>query len=449
MTNSLGIAFRASLLTTALVMSTATSTSAAAGNTKIIYSFCKEISCADGDNGGGGSALLMDASGNLYGVTPNGGEHLYAGVVYELIANAKKSKWRYKRLHNFCARSNCVDGSTPWGALIMDTSGDLYGMTLHGGRGQQEGVVFELVPNADRSKWAYSVLHDFCRKTDCFGPGGELTYAGAATGALYDGVSPLYGTTTAGGAHSSGTAFELTPVAGQTKWQATDIYDFCSNWDGHFTCFDGKSPNGLVFDTNGNLYGTAQSGANGSGVVFELSPPAPAKKKWKQTVLYTFGQNSNDGSNPHGNLFFDGRGNLYGTTQFGGAFGDGTVFEVAPNGATSQEAVLYSFCALTNCADGAYPANGVIMDASGNLYGTTPDTPPNQSPVGYGLAFKLAFNGSTWQETVLHTFCSQANCSDGEYPTASLITDGSGNLFGTTQRDGANGQGGTVFELKP
>jgi uncharacterized repeat protein (TIGR03803 family) len=145
------------------------------------------------------------------------------------------------------------------------------------------------------------------------------------------------------------------------------LYSFCARSN----CVDGASPvSGLVFDQNGNMYGTAQYGGahgdrgNGGGVVFKLTPQG------KETVLYSFCAQNNctDGVTPQAGLVFDPKGNLYGTTYFGGAHGDGVVFRLTPEG---KETVLYSFCAQTNCTDGANPEAGMVFDRKGNLYGTT------------------------------------------------------------------------------
>jgi uncharacterized repeat protein (TIGR03803 family) len=145
----------------------------------------------------------------------------------------------------------------------------------------------------------------------------------------------------------------------------------------------------------------------------------------------------------------DGQGNLYGTTQNGGANGYGTVFKLATNG---TETVLYSFCSKGDCSDGAYPASGLITDGSGNLYGTTQygngrDCTENNADTLCGTVFKLAANGA---ETTLYSFCAKADCTDGSEPAGTLIMDGSGNLYGTTTLGGKGhciGGCGTVFKL--
>jgi uncharacterized repeat protein (TIGR03803 family) len=204
----------------------------------------------------------------------------------------------------------------------------------------------------------------------------------------------------------------------------------------------------LVFDQAGNLYGTTESGgAHGGGTVFKLAPNADGS--WRESVLYSFCSRTNcvDGEAPFASLIFDQTGNLYGTTKGGGAHvgggsGGGTVFKLAPNADGSwRESVLYSFCSRTHCSDGEFPEASLIFDPAGNLYGTTFG---GGGLFGGGTVFKLAPNG---RESVLHSFCFRTKC-DGEFPNASLIFDPAGNLYSTTFLGGAH-VGGTVFKLAP
>ncbi len=181
-------------------------------------------------------------------------------------------------------------------------------------------------------------------------------------------------------------------------------------------------------------------------MVFKLVPHSDGS--WTESVLHSF-NGGTDGANPQAGLTLDAAGNLYGTTYDGGANSYGTVFKLTPNpGGSWAESVLYSFCSLTNCADGAQPLVSLTFDAAGNLYGTTYAGGAN----GYGGAvFKLTPNpDGSWVESVLYSFCSLTNCVDGKWPLASLIFDHAGNLYGTTSDGGAyNGSNGTVFKLTP
>ena len=218
------------------------------------------------------------------------------------------------------------------------------------------------------------------------------------------------------------------------------LYSFCSV--GGASCTDGNEPiAGLIQDAAGNLYGTTVAGgANNSGTVFKLDTMG------QETVLYSFcsvgGASCTDGNEPFAGLIQDAAGNLYGTTVAGGANNSGTVFKLDTTG---QETVLYSFspCSASSCPSGENPYAGLIQDAAGNLYGTT-----GGSANSAGTVFKLHTTG---QETVLYSFCSESNCTDGANPSAGLIQDAAGNLYGTTVAGGANSPegfgGGTVFKL--
>jgi uncharacterized repeat protein (TIGR03803 family) len=202
----------------------------------------------------------------------------------------------------------------------------------------------------------------------------------------------------------------------------------------------GDVPGGLIFDAAGNLYGTAGSGAKG-GAAFKLT--ANQDGSWTESVLYAFCSLTNcaDGSGPRASLIFDKAGNLYGTTWAGGATNNGTVFKLTTNGNGSwTESVLYSFAGGN---DGTNPT-GLIFDQAGNLYGTTNY---GGSANDSGTVFKLASNGDgSWKEIVLHRF--RGFSRDGSNPTAGLIFDQAGNLYGTTNEGGGK-EAGTVFMLTP
>jgi len=275
------------------------------------------------------------------------------------------------------------------------------------------------------TNWQEKVLHSFNNN----GTDGDQPYAGLTL----DAAGNLYGTTFAGGAYNLGTVFELTPTQGG-GWSETVLYSFGSYGT------DGSNPiGGLIFDAAGNLYGTTNfGGTSGWGTVFELTPTGSGG--WTEMVLYSFCSQANctDGIRSLAGLIFDAAGNLYGTTIEGGAYGNGTAFELTPTGGGGwTEQVLYSFG-----TDGEFPLAGLIFDAAGNLYGTT-----KMGGIGYwGTAFELSPNGNGgWTETVL---CSFGVGGNGNEPYAGLIFDTAGNLYGTTLAGGAYGYG-TVFELTP
>ncbi|MFZ0774687.1 MAG: choice-of-anchor tandem repeat GloVer-containing protein [Candidatus Sulfotelmatobacter sp.] len=323
-------------------------------------------------------------------------------------------------LHSF---GNGKDGIDPTSSLIFDPAGNLYGQTEVGGA-YDGGTVFELSPKVGGG-WTPKILHSFGNGTDGATPiAGPLVFA----------AGNLYGTTYTGGAYNAGTVFELKPKAGG-GWTEKTIYSFY----GYIT--DGCLPwAGLVSDASGNLYGTASScGALGYGAVFELSPSTGG---YTEKVLHDFDDNGTDGYYSYSSLIFDSSGNLYGTTDSGGVYGYGTVFELTPaTGGSWTETVLHSF---GSGADGVYAQASLVRDASGNLYGTT----LHGGTYGYGMVFELTPAGDgSWTETVLHSFGHNSG-ADGEYPGANLILDSAGNLYSTTEIAGAFGWG-TVFELSP
>lgn len=264
---------------------------------------------------------------------------------------------------------------------------------------------------------------------------------------IFDAKGNLYGTTGYGGTNGAGSVFELSPQSGG-GWSEAVLYSFQNNGE------DGNSPSaGLIFDSAGNLYGTTVGGGNnGVGTVFELSPHSGGA--WSEAVLYNFQNNGQDGINPYASLIFDSVGNLYGTTSGGGTGncvaeggnpGCGIIFEISPqSGGGWSETVLLNFQGTPT--DGYAPFGGLIFDNAGNLYGTT----IAGGSIGSGTVFELSpQSGGGWSETILYSFLS--NGRDGNGPNASVIFDGTGNLYGTTATGGTGCGGGcgTIFELSP
>lgn len=309
----------------------------------------------------------------------------------------------FEVLHGF---SDGNDGGSPLGSLIIDNAGNLYGTAAGGGGVRDAGVVFKLAPNGTET-----VLHSF-DLTDGSNPEAAL---------ITDQVGNFYSTTYQGSG-CCGEVFKLAPDG-----TLTVLYSFCSQAN----CSDGASSySGVVSDSSGNLYGTTYSGGGSCscGVVYKLSTNG------SETVLHAFAGSPSDGAGPFASLKLDKKGNLYGTTDVGGANGDGTVFKMRADG---TETLLHSF----DLNDGFYPTAGLISDSTGNLYGTT----YFGGAYSEGVVFKLAADGA---ETVLYSF---TGTSDGAHPAASLILD-KGNLYGTTSSGGdlncGNGIGcGTVFQL--
>ncbi len=340
---------------------------------------------ANGANPVGG--LIMDSSGNCYGTTEEGGAN-GDGTVFELAAGSGN----LITLASFSGSN----GAFPEAGVVMDSSGNLYG-TTEGGGADGDGTVFELAAGSG----TLITLASFS------GSNG----ANPVCRLILDSDGNLYGTAYNGGANGDGTVFELANGGSTINVLAS------------FNGADGAYPEGgLILDSGGNLYGTAyKGGADGDGTIFEL-----AAGSGTITPLASF--NGSDGSEPGAGLIMDSSGNLYGTTDSGGALSVGNVFELADGSSTINP--LASF----NGSDGLYPG-GLIIDSSGNLYGTTVYGGAN----GVGNVFELA-NGSGTLSTL-----ASFNGSNGAYPDGAPVMDSSGNLYGTT-REGGTGDG-TVFEL--
>jgi uncharacterized repeat protein (TIGR03803 family) len=333
------------------------------GNETVLYSF------KGGSDGAFPSAgLVMDATGNLYGTTSHGGSggcsfSSGCGTVFKLDAAGNETV-----LYSFKGGS---DGGVPVAGLIMDAAGNVYGTTQNGGSGGGCsfgcGTVFKLDTAGNET-----VLHSF---TGSPGDGGR-----PVAGLIMDTAGNLYGTTAEGGSGTCtvingipvsgcGTVFKLDPAGNETV-----LHSFAGGSDGI------QALAALIMDQAGNLYGTTELGGSfGSGTVFKLDPSG------NETVLHTF-TGGNDGAAPlFAGLIMDTAGNLYGTTQNGGgssncAVGCGTVFKLDTSG---NETVLHSFTGSPG--DGARPPAGLIMDKTGNLYGTT----NGGGASGFGTVFKL------------------------------------------------------------
>jgi uncharacterized repeat protein (TIGR03803 family) len=342
---------------------------------------------------------IIDSKGNLYSTTCNDGAFA-SGVVWKLSPTGKETV-----LYNF--KQTGGGGGMPYSSLIRDAAGNLYGTTqfrgIYGGPcgALGCGTVFKVDPSGNET-----VLHRFTGKAN-----DGMT---SEQGLVADPAGNLYGTTTHGGHKGLGVIFKIDPSG---KWSILHSFDF--NIEGFFS-YGGT----LLRDSAGNLYGTTEvGGAVGSGTVFKLGPGG------KLTVLHAFG-GTGDGAGPIGNLVKDAAGNFYGVTEFGGAFGLGTVFKIDAKGV---ETVLYSFSGTKG--DGLSPVGGLVRDDAGNLYGTT-----NSGGAHFlGTIFKLDTNN---KETILHQF----DGATGRNPEFALLLDSKGTLYGTAFQGGAYG-GGVVFKL--
>jgi uncharacterized repeat protein (TIGR03803 family) len=366
-----------------------------------------------GKDGIGPNGVILDAAGNLYGATRAGGEQSCAlngspgcGVVFKLNKTGKE-----RVLYRFSG--NQADQGGPFGGVVRDAAGNLYGTTS--GLPLFSGTVFR-VDKAGRER----ALYTFTGGADGGTP---------ETGLVRDAAGNLYGTTVFGGALGQGVVFKVDKGGNEEV-----LYNFKGSGDGTNTL----AP--LIRDTSGNLYGTASGGGSfrgqcaggGCGTLFKLDANG------EFTVLHTFTDGA-DGSNP-ATLVRDAVGNLYGTARgggdpdctVGGFPGCGVVFKLAASGEFS---VLHTFA---GGPDGGSPSGGLVLDAAGNLFGTT----ASGGASGNGVVFKLDTAGTL---TVLHDFTGGA---DGGMPD-NLAQDAAGNLFGTAATGGAcTGRGcGTVFKI--
>jgi uncharacterized repeat protein (TIGR03803 family) len=335
---------------------------------------------------------------------------LAALVLSFVFASSAGATGKYRTLYRF--RSGEA-GSRPASTLLFDSMGNLYGTGSGGNQGC--GVVFELISNGNGG-WRKQVIYSFNGK-DGFGPN---------PGLVFDSVGNLYGTTVFGGAFGEGAVFELMPQ-GNGSWKEKVLHSFRKR--------DGYLPSaGVIFDSSGNLYGTAGAGGDfDDGAVFELTPTGNGG--WKEKLLHSFNHLDTYGYYPSAGLIFDSAGNLYSTTSVGGAYGNGTVFELTPrSGGGWRESVLHSF----NATDGSYPYTGLILDSTGNLYGAT----AYGGAYDAGTAFEITRDkAGRWKEKVLHIF--------NGIPNGPLIFDVAGSLYGTTYAGGGDNNCGTVFRLQP
>jgi uncharacterized repeat protein (TIGR03803 family) len=396
-------------LTVAVFTSTLFVTEASAGTLKVLHSF-------NGADGRWPTGVLLDTSGNLYGVAFAGGRSGY-GLVFQLTPSAS-GRWNEKALIQF----NHTTGMYP-NPVVFDSVGNLYG-TLEQTTPRGTGAVFELSPTTD-GRWDEKILN-IMEKSE----GAELE-----SSVTFDASGNIFSTAFLGGENRVGTIFELSPTT-DGPWQETTLESFDPK--------DGNNPEcKVVFDAAGNMYGTTSygGGLRKVGTVWELTPQTDGT--WTETVLHSF-TGETDGAIPIGGVIFDAAGNLYGMTSMGGAFKKGTVFELSPNGDGAwTKTVLYNF---RGRRDGSTPYSTLTFDSAGSLYGETHlggAGPCGES--GCGVVFELSpTGGRRWRESVLYRF----NGTDGQTPWQGLVFDAAGNLYGTTQNGGAFGNG-TVFELKP
>jgi uncharacterized repeat protein (TIGR03803 family) len=341
-----------------------------------------------------------------------------AAIVFVLTASQVLQAQTYKVIYNFTGGQ---DGGSPLAGLTMDKAGNLYG-TAYGWGTHGFGTVYQL--KLKNGNGTLNPLYSFAGGSDGTNPAARVIFG-------RDGA--LYGTTfLGGGGAGEGTVFKVRPSPSACKtalcpWTETHLYSF--------TFVGGSGPLGdLLFDQAGNIYGTTIAGGeNDNGIVYELTPTG---NSWTESVLHYF--DGTDGAGPQTGLIFDSSGNLYSTTQSGGANGYGTAFQMTYSAGTGwTESLLYSF---GYGSDGGYPYTGLIFDRSGNLYSATSDGGAG----GGGVVFELTSGaGGTWTFTPLYSFTGTAGNKCGP---DDLSMDSAGDLYGATFCDGAYGYG-NVFEL--
>jgi hypothetical protein len=425
---------------------------------RVLHKFCQSANCADGYFAV--EAPLLDPNGNLFGVTHSGGEGGGFGALWELTPKHDGARYFKHVLTGFCdaGTGDCPSGGHPLAGPIMDVNGNIYGTTSStpsNGCGTVYEAVTARAPNFGKPR--LKVLHTFFSKGDGCAPNyGSLDYQGKESGQLYDGASPLYGMTQDGGLANKGAVYELTPpVSGQKSWSERLIYQFCVQTprkDGGVratNCTDGSHPQGnLVMDQAGDLFGETSDGK-----IFELSPDGSGFFNFR--VLYT-----STTSEEYDWLALESDGTLAGVSQSGGASGSGTLFTLTPDTCkgrctaifTYSYTLLHDFCTGA-CTDGAGP-NSLVMDSSGNLFGTTfaggtNPAPPHSTYTGAGTVFEYTKNGGLFFP--IHEFCAETDCADGGAPVGGLMMDSNGNMYGTTAGGGSTANvvygAGTVYEL--
>ncbi len=394
-------------------------------------------------------------------------------------------------IHAFSGR----DGTYPFAGLTQDRAGNFYGTTAFGGntacqQGAGCGTVYKL--SRAGSGWVLSTLYIFAGASDGWEPNARVLFG--PDGALYG--TTEYGGIQPGTSDGYGTVFRLAPPANacgsvSCPWTKTTLYRFTGGSDGA-----NPGPGDLNFDAAGTVYGTTQGGglvnsscflgSQGCGVVFALSPSSGG---WTEKVIYGF-TGGDDGDTPESGIVFDRQGNAYGTASNGGQYLYGTVYELIRSGSEWTESTLHGFAGLN---DGAFPAAGLISDAAGNFYGTTSAGSPQlnsdgvayeltpssggwlftalyefplpSNPMasltlhngdlygsttsggsyGFGSVFELMPGSGGWTASTLYSFMAQ---NDGDSPFSNVAVDAGGNVFGTTITGGQYSDG-VVFEITP
>ncbi len=357
---------------------------------------------------------------------------LFILVIAAIAAQAQT----FQVVHSF---TGGADGYHPSMGVVFDRAGSLYGGTAYGGNytssckflGEQTGCGVGYKMSHHGSGWTFNTLSSF-DGANGYNPEQLITVAPDGS---------LYGTARWGGSGNCqyygpgcGTVFHLQPPASFCRsvscpWTVSDVHLFLGGTS------DGASPDvgSLTMDSAGNLYGTTEGGGlYGEGMVYELSP---TESGWTMSVLYNF--SGYDGAEPEGGVVFDNAGNLYGVTSGGGSSDLGVAYELTPTSSGWTEQVLHSFNYQT---DGAYPGGNPVINSSGNVYGSTDSYGPNNG----GTVWELTPSNGGWTFSVIYSFTGEPYGG----PFGGLLLDSVGNLYGTTVNEGGY-EYGSVFKLSP
>jgi uncharacterized repeat protein (TIGR03803 family) len=368
----------------------------------VIYSFNQNSIGAQPNAG-----VTLDRNGNIYGTAYFYG--LGYGTVYKLTN--RNGVWMPTVLYEFQGGD---DGANPASRVVFGPDGALYGTTSMGGGSGCEshgcGTVFRLAPPASACKtslclWTETVLYRFTNGADGAVPEyGDL---------IFDSAGSIYGTTS-GSNVSLGSVYKLTKSGG--TWTETTLYTFQGGSDGFFPL------GGVVFDHAGNLYGSMETG------IFELSP---SDGGWTESVIHTF-DGMNEGFSSEAGVVFDSAGNLYGSADIEGPNGDGSIFEMTLSGGSWNLNIIHD--------GGNLVGTNLNFDAAGNLYGARISGRGDD-----GEAFKMSLVDGSWTYTLLHTF---SGGNQGDSPYEGMVMDANGNLWGTTEGGGEHNYG-IVYEITP
>jgi uncharacterized repeat protein (TIGR03803 family) len=430
------------MLAAALIAAAWISSEASAQTLNTLVTFAGTNGAIPEDRGG----LIADTQGDLFGTTGFGGTY-GRGTVFEIKVNSSTATGYASTpitLYNFTGGD---DGVHPFAGLIADASGNLFGTTSEGGPiGAGAGTVFEIkVDSSTATGYATTPI----TLVSLNGTDGGDIYAGL----VFDAHGNLFGEALAGGVNDIGTVFEVPVDSTSATGYATTPIALVS-----FNNADGQYPfGGLIVDTSGNLFGTADLGGGsaacdgGCGTVFEVKfNSTTGTYASTPTTLYSF-TGGVDGANSEAGLITDAHGDLFGTTSTGGMNDDGTVFEIKVDNttATGYASTPTTLVSFSGGADEENPFGGLIADADGNLFGVTSGGISN---TGYGTVFEIKVDSTTatgyaTTPTTLITF----DAGNGAYPIETLIADVHGNLFGTAYAGGTLSTGafgdGTVFEV--